>query len=76
MEMLWKTVNKPCRSEKTNGNIFLFLNTIIFTCLGLMVWLVVRFFALETIDWAICFAGYSGCFIGFIGGVLFLWRKI
>ena len=43
--------------------------------IGLLVWGVVRVFALDALPWALCFMGYPGFFIGFIGGIFFLWTK-
>ena len=76
METLWKNVNVSWRSDRANRNLFLFLNTVIFALLGLLIWFFVQFFALRSIVWAFGFMGYPGFFVGFIGGILFLWKKI
>lgn len=31
---------------------------------------------METVVWAFGFMGYPGFLIGFIGGILFLWKKV
>ena len=75
MEALWRNVNMSQRSERANIYLFLFLNIIMYSILGLLIWFIIQFFALKSIIWAICFMGYPGFFGGFIGGVLFLWRS-
>lgn len=75
MTGLYYLIDKRNISNKAKRNIFLFINSVIFSIVGFMVWLVVSRFTLSTLDWAICFTGYSGFFIGFIGGFLFLCQK-
>ncbi len=74
MDFVWKLVNKRNNSE-TGVDAFLLLNTIIWSVVGLLFWLIVRNFGLKTIDWAICFVGCFGYMIGFLGGVFYLWRR-
>lgn len=67
MERLWERTKRPY--------LFLILNTLFWMACGLLEWGIIHFFAFKSIMWAICFAGYPAFFIGFIGGVLFLWKK-
>lgn len=53
---------------------FLFINTVLFAGMGFLVWTVVRLFALKENMWAFCFMGYAGYFIGFLGGILYLYQ--
>ncbi len=75
MEALWRNVNISQNSEKVNIYLFLLLNTVMHSILGFLVWFIIRFFALKSTAWAICFMGYLGFFCGLIGGILFLWRR-
>ena len=67
MEGLWKKIHKT--------SLFLVVNTVCWMLIGLLVWGVVRVFAFDALPWALCFMGYPGFFIGFIGGIFFLWNK-
>lgn len=75
MNILWKKIEKSKLNNKAKTYLFLFFNSVMCGVLGLLVWLVVSRFALNTIDWAICFAGYPALFIGLFGGFFFLFRK-
>lgn len=75
MNTLWKVIGKQDLSKRGKMRWFLVLNCIKYSLLGFFVWLVVRNFAFDTIDWAFCFIGYPGFFFGFLGGYLFLCRE-
>ena len=75
MEMIWSYLDSKRISENSKQYIFLLTNVIAFCVLGLLIWSVVSRFALSTIDWMICFIGYPGFFLGFIGGAVYLCRK-
>lgn len=75
MSCLWKWVDSRKHSKEVKIKIFIALNCLQFSALGFLLWLVVSRFALSTYDWAICFIGYPGFFIGYIGGFIFLYRK-
>ena len=68
MEKLWKKTKRPY--------LVLILNTLFWMVCGLLVWGILQFFVFKSLMWAICFAGYPAFFIGFVGGVFFLWKKI
>ena len=75
MGILWEWLEKKKMDEESKMQFFLFLNTINFGIIGFLVWLVVSRFALHSLTWALCFIGYSGFFIGYIGGFIFSCRK-
>lgn len=75
MNKLWEWINKTEFTREGKIRSFLFLNSMICSILGFFVWLVVSRFTLNTIDWAICFVGYAGFFIGYLGGFFFLCRQ-
>ena len=74
MKQLWSFVEQIHVSEMKKNGIFLFLTTILSALTGLLVWYILHFFICNTISWALCFTGYSGYFIGLVGGCLFLCR--
>lgn len=75
MSKLWKWVNEKEMTESWKVRSFLLLNFMKYGLWGFFVWLIVSRFMLRTIDWGICFVGYPGFFIGFLGGYFFLCRK-
>ena len=75
MSGLWKWIDVKEISKEEKIRVFLFLNCLIHGVLGLLVWLVVSRFMLNTLGWAFCFIGYPGFFIGFVGGFLYLCRQ-
>lgn len=75
MSILWKWVDGKGFSVEGKRNIFLILNCLLFSILGFGVWLIISKFALSTWDWAFCFIGYPGFFVGIIGGFLYLCRQ-
>ena len=74
MEKLWKIVNTSKRSIEVNISIFLVLNTVIYGFVGFEIWLVVQNFALDSVWWTLCFVGYTGFMMGYLRGVLFLYK--
>lgn len=75
MKVLWNKIQSCKMSNRAKRRWFLFLNSIIFGLIGFAMWLVIRMFALSTIDWALCFTGYLAIFVGYIGGYIFLYRE-
>ena len=72
MKHLWKYINKSNITQKARTYLYLTLATISWNIIGFAVWYLIHFFALDSIVWAICFSGYSGFFLGFVNGVMFL----
>lgn len=54
---------------------FLFVNTVIFGCLGFFVWYILHFFCLDSLIGMICFIGYSAVISGYLGGLFYFMRK-
>lgn len=75
MSVLWKWIDGKDFTEEGKIRFFLIFNCILFSLLGLLAWLIVSRFVLNTLIWAICFTGYPGFFVGFIGGYLYLCRN-
>ncbi len=53
---------------------FRLLNCLLAGLAGGMVWLLVRSFALDSLDWLICFVGYPVMFHGLLGSTVYLMR--
>lgn len=74
MERIWSYIhNKSWNTERKN-HLFLFLTTLISSAIGFIIWYALHFFVLNKISWALCFTGYPGFFMGFFGGILYLFR--
>jgi hypothetical protein len=74
MRTLWKLSGllvEPTTKERRYW-CFRILNCFIAGFIGLIVWLIVRLFALDSIDWLICFVGYPVMFHGVIGSSIYL----
>lgn len=74
MERLWNRIESMSVNEAIKKNVFLALHTIIWSLFGLVLWFCIRWIACDSIQWAVCFWGYTG-FFGFMGGVFFLWKR-
>ena len=75
MSGLWKWVDDKNISREAKTGIFLFFNSILWGVIGFVTWIFVSMFALSTWDWALCFVGYPGFFVGYIGGFIFLCQQ-
>ncbi|MDD6155498.1 MAG: hypothetical protein PUB52_00550 [Lachnospiraceae bacterium] len=74
-KMIWNHIQKSSLAKDKKVILFLFCCVITFSLLGALVWAAAARFFLPGVIWLICFAGYPGCFAGYFGGVLFLWRQ-
>lgn len=75
MSRLWRLIDNKKYSEERKIRIFLFINCLKYGVLGFLIWLVVKMFALNTWEWALCFICYPGFLIGYIGSFIFLCLK-
>lgn len=75
MNRLWNGINKLNYAYEMKIRIFLALNSIIYGLLGLAAWILIRNAACFSAEYIICFVGYPGFFIGYLGGFIFLSRQ-
>lgn len=75
MSRLWKWVDDKKISRDAKTGLFLLANCIVCSVIGFTIWLIVSRFAFNTWDWALCFAGYPGFLIGYVGGLIFLCQQ-
>ncbi|MBO5033155.1 MAG: hypothetical protein J6D08_14995 [Lachnospiraceae bacterium] len=75
MEYVWKLVESENISENKKIGLFLCINIVLWAVVGYWVWAMLQFYICKGITGALCFSGYAGFFIGFVGGVFFLWKK-
>ena len=75
MGIVWNILSEKICEKNILMKLFLTVNVLIWSAIGYLLWFSVHYFALNSIDWALCFAGYPGILIGFIGGVIYLWNR-
>ena len=75
MNILWNWINGKEQSYEWKTRLFLTLNCIVFGILGFVLWMILRNFAFDSIECAICFVGYPGFCVGYLGGFVFLYRQ-
>lgn len=75
MNNLWNIISKKNKTKWKSEYIFILINTLVFTIIGFSLWFIIHFFILKNFIWCICFSGYAGYFLGFLGGILYLWKK-
>lgn len=74
MIFIWNYLKKKNLYKSTKTHLFITLSMILYSSLGFICWLLIRHFFFNTKTWAICFIGYPGLVIGYIGGVLYLYN--
>jgi len=66
MKYLWTYIDSKNWTEENKYKVVLLISTVVFALIGLAVWLIIRHWALSTLDWMICFAGYPAAFSWFV----------
>ncbi|MGN0347701.1 MAG: hypothetical protein ACI4DU_10515 [Lachnospiraceae bacterium] len=74
MKKLWTFINKQNLSILVKQRTFLAILIVGNLILGGLVWLLLFRTILPEISWLICFMGYPALFLGFFGGMLYLYR--
>ena len=75
MKRLWNWVDGKAVKYESKARIFLLIVGIIFAILGFVIWMIVRNYAFDSVQNALCFVGYSGFCIGPLIGFVFLCRQ-
>ena len=74
MERLWNAINETKISKATKNKLYLGVLIAINVLIGGGAWLLLGRLILPGIDWLLCFMGYPAIFIGFFGGILYLYN--
>lgn len=74
MKRLWNAINETKRSKATKNKLYLGVLIAINVLIGGGAWLLLGRLILPGIDWLLCFMGYPAIFIGFFGGILYLYN--
>lgn len=75
MSTIWNKIESFNISNRHKTYMFISLTVALSSLLGFMVWYPLHFYMLKEFTWMLCFIGYFGFFIGFIGGTLFLYNN-
>ena len=73
--MIWKWIDSKKLPGKVRDALFLATMTLIYAAIGYLLWLVVgsRFLP-DSIEWILCFVGYTAFFPGFFMSILYLFK--
>lgn len=74
MKQLWNVVNGLDVSKDAKARVFLWLLAVANILIGAGLWLLIGRIFLPGTEWLICFMGYPAIFIGFFGGILYLYN--
>ena len=74
MKTIWKLINSLDVKSGTKNLLFLVLSTTGCALLGAVFWLLTGSWFLSDKIWFICFSGYSAVFIGYLGGIIYLFK--
>ena len=72
---IWKILDQKAWNPIRKQKVFLVCSMLIFCLLGGAVWGLVGRWFVPDITGLLCFVGYPGIFLGFFGGILYLWRQ-
>ncbi len=74
MKRLWNVVNGLDSRSDVKTKIFLWIWVLANIGIGAGLWLLFGRLFLPEIKWLFCFMGYPAIFIGFFGGILYLYN--
>ena len=73
MKRLWNVINKMKIKKEIKNKLCLGVLIVINIVMGGVAWLLFGRLVLPGTDWLLCFMGYPAIFIGFFGGILYLY---
>ena len=74
MKSLWNTINKLHLTRECKIKLFLLFHTVICGLVGVLLWIPIHFYALNSAPWFFFFMGYPAVFIGVFGGIIYLYN--
>lgn len=75
MKKLWEMVNRLNVKEGTKNSLFLSALVGLACLAGCLVWVLLGRLMVPGAEGLVCFAGYPAVFIGFVGGIMYLYRR-
>lgn len=74
MKRTWQKINSYMFKKDTKNRLFLLIQILWSGVLGAIAWGVIGRLFLPGMDWLLCFIGYPAIFVGFFGGILYLYN--
>lgn len=74
MKRLWNVINEMKIKKEIKNKLYLGVLIAINIVMGGVVWLLFGRLVLPGTVWLLCFMGYPAIFIGFFGGILYLYN--
>lgn len=74
MKRLWNVINEMKIKKEIKIKLYLGVLIAINIVMGGVAWLLFGRLVLPGIAWLLCFMGYPAIFIGFFGGILYLYN--
>lgn len=74
MKRLWNVINEMKNKKEIKNKLYLGVLIAINIVMGGVAWLLFGRLVLPGTDWLLCFMGYPAIFIGFFGGMLYLYN--
>lgn len=74
MRKLWTVINGMKLRTAQKNRCFLALMVLICALVGALLWCIVGRLLLPGAEWLLCFIGYPAVFVGFFGGILYLYN--
>lgn len=74
MKIVWKLLNPIDVTISIKNMVFLIILTVVSSITGALAWTVMGRIILSGAFWLICFVGYPAVFLGFFGGILYLYN--
>ena len=74
MKRLWNVINEMKIKKEIKIKLYLGVLIAINIVMGGVAWLLFGRLVLSGTDWLLCFMGYPAIFIGFFGGMLYLYN--
>ena len=71
---IWNVINEMKIKKEIKNKLYLGVLIAINIVMGGVAWLWFGRLVLPGIDWLLCFMGYPAIFIGFFGGILYLYN--
>ena len=74
MKTVWKMANHMNIGCEAKNRIFVGLLILINCIVGALLWGLIGRLYLPGVEWLLCFIGYPAVFIGFFGGMIYLYN--
>ncbi len=74
MKKLWNVVNGLDSKNDVKAKIFLWSWVVANMVIGAGLWFLFGRIFLSEIEWLFCFIGFTALFVGFYGGILYLYN--